>query len=331
MVGLGPVKKLKEMLSQPVSLKRRRVPGKIRMGVTPSGLGFAGLILCGFLMSVNFSNNLIFAMTFLLVSIAMVGLYFTRTNIRAISLSDWHTEPVFAGQDAIYRITADNGPGHARHGLTPKSVRGSHGKEVHLPKGVRTELLLARPAKQRGMLPPVPADVRSCFPLGIFSAKMTTTQLPECLVFPKPQGEQPMPDHASAANAHLMAESGTWTDMRRYAPGDPLSRIDWRAMARFDELYTKEFDGGQGKPALWFAWDDVRANGVEPRLSQLCQWVVEAGKQNREYGLKLPGTTIGPGSDTAHHLACLSALALYGKTPSDKSSGGKKEKINERI
>lgn len=314
MGGLNLGKRIKKILDHPVSLKRSGVPGKIRVGVTPSGLGFLGLILCGFLMSVNFSNNLIFAMTFLLISIALVGWYFTRANIRPVKLSDWQTEPVFAGQDALFRITADNGSAGTRHGLTPGSARGSRAREYHLSAGARTQIVLKRPAKTRGMIASAPAYVRSCFPLGIFQARMTTSFLPDCLVYPKPRGDQPMPDQAAGAAAHLMAESGTWTDMRRYAPGDPLSRIDWRAMARFDELYTKEFDGARGKPALWFSLEDVRAPGIEDKLSQLCQWVLDARKMNREYGLRLGGTSIGPGNEASHFKACLSALALYGKT-----------------
>ena len=93
-----------------------------------------------------------------------------------------------------------------------------------------------------------------------------------------------------------------------------MSRIDWRAMARFDELYTKQFDGARGKPALWFSPDDVRVQGLEEKLSQLCRWILDAKKQNREYGLRLSGVSIGPGSDENHFRECLSALALYGTT-----------------
>ena len=99
--------------------------------------------------------------------------------------------------------------------------------------------------------------------------------------------------------------------MRRYTPGDPLSRIHWKALARFDELYTKEFDGAQGQPALWLRWDDVKAAGIEEKLSQLCRWIVEAHAQNREYGLEIPGTKIDPADGESHQQSCLVALALY--------------------
>jgi uncharacterized protein (DUF58 family) len=89
-------------------------------------------------------------------------------------------------------------------------------------------------------------------------------------------------------------------------------------MARFDELYTKEFDGARGRPALWLRWEDVRAAGTERKLSQLCRWILDAHKQNREYGLEIPGAVIEPSSGEVHRFACLTALALYGE-PENKS------------
>lgn len=303
------------LLNKSISLKRpppRRM--EVRTRLTSSGWGFLGLILCGFLMAVNFSNNLVFAMTFLLVSIAIVGWYYTRANVRGLLLADWRSAPVFAGQKAVYRLMAENRTFHGRHGLKAVSSEVLEGREKHFAGGEQAEVILQRPTPARGLLKSIPVEIRSCYPLGIFEARMFAGSLPECLVYPTPSGAQSIPDRPFGRHAHLSTESGTYTDMRRYAPGDPLSRISWKAMARLDELYTKEFDGSQGKPALWLRWDSVRVNGVEQKLSQLCRWVLDAHKQNREYGLEIPGTRIEPSSDEVHLRNCLRALALYGES-----------------
>jgi uncharacterized protein (DUF58 family) len=308
-------KHIADLLKQPLSLQALKAgPGKVRTRLTPAGWGFIGLILCGFLMAVNFSNNLIFAMTALLVSIALVGWYHTRVNLSGLAVADWRTDPVFAGQKAIWRLTVENRRPHGRHGLRAVSAGGAGTGEKHLNGGEQGEMTLQRQAAARGLIKPAPAHVGSCFPLGICEARLITRDLPECLVYPRPEGSQPIPDQAAGQQAHLLSESGTYTDMRRYAPGDPLSRISWKAFARFDELYTREFDGAQGRPALWLRWDDVRAGGTEQKLSQLCRWVLDAHSQNREYGLELPGTKIDPAGEETHLRRCLQALALYGET-----------------
>lgn len=307
------LKKIRDTLNKPVileSLRGKKMSTRLRL--TSSGLGFLGLVLCGFLMSVNFSNNLIFAMTFLLISIALVGWYHTRINVSGLFIGDWKVQPVFAGQNAVYRLGVENLGGRRRHALLPRAKKSLEIDEVHLAGREKAELRLERSTRQRGVLAEVPADLCSCFPLGIFEARMVTGWLPKCLVYPAPAGSQPLPEHSAGSMAHLRAESGTYTDMRRYSPGDPLSRISWKAFARFDELYTREFDGGQGQPALWLRWEDVAAAGIEEKLSQLCSWALDAHRKKREFGLQLPGRRIEPGEGEEHLHHCLGALALYG-------------------
>lgn len=305
---------VRQLLATRIALRRpepRR--GRLRARPTSSGWGFAGLVFCAFLLSVNFSNNLIFALTFLLVGIALVGWWHTRQNLRDLALGDWRVEPVFAGGEAVCRLPVENRARTARHGLRATSPGCAPSAERHLRGGEGADLLLARPAPRRGRLAPAPAEVCSGFPLGLFEARLATGPLPACLVYPAPSGEQPLPDRPLDRQAHLGEEAGTFTDLRRYAPGDPLTRIHWQAFARFDELHTREFDGARGRPVLWLRWDDVRAADDEARLSQLCRWVLDAHKQNREYGLELPGRVIEPADGEPHLRACLEALALHGR------------------
>lgn len=299
------------ILTSPLRLRwSAQRPGRVRTRLTAAGWGFVVLILCGFLLAVNYSNNLIFSMACMLVSMALVGWYQTRSNVQGLVLSDWRTEPVFAGQRAVYRLRLSSPQGSEHYGLLAVAPEAVAGAELQLPGGGEAEMRLERPALRRGILEPAPALLRSRFPLGIFEARLASKPLPECLVYPRPAGEQPLPQQAAGSQAHRTAEAGTYTDLRRYTPGDPLSRISWKAFARFDELYTKRFDGAQGQPALWLRWEDVRAADVEARLSQLCRWVLDAHQQGREYGLELPGQRIEPAGEAAQLERCLRALAL---------------------
>ena len=303
------------ILSHSLPMRRPRRasnPKKLRMRLAPAGWGFLGLIGCGFLLSINFSNNLIFAMTFLLITIALVGWHFTRVNLGGLVVADWRVEPVFAGQQAVFQLQVENRAGQNRYGLRVHAPGTQGGDEHSLRPGEQVEMVLRRPAPVRGRLPRLAATIRSAFPLGLFEALLAGGELPVCLVYPAPLGAQPLPDRQSNRNAHQWKEAGSYTDMRRYTPGDPLSRISWKALARFDELYTKEFDGAQGQAALWLRWRDVCASGVEVKLSQLCRWVLDAHRLGREYGLELPGTVIAPAGEETQLRRCLETLALYG-------------------
>lgn len=307
------MKGLKGILNTTISFKTKDpVPGKVGTRPTPSGYGFFCLVIAGFLLSINFSNNLIFAMTFLLISIALVGWYDTRKNVSCILFGEWDAEPVFAGQNAQYRIFVENRSGRDIHGIKALSSTHREKGENHLSKGEQREVFLGIPAPERGWVTPGSARLESTFPLGILKAYINTAKLPSCMVYPKPEGEQPMVEKNLGSQAHLKAESGTYTDMRRYAPGDPLSRISWKAFAKFDVLYTKEFDGARGDTAMWIRYEDVDVPGVEEKLSQVCLWVLKAHEQNKEFGLELPGTRIEPDGGKAHLKECLAALAFFG-------------------
>lgn len=287
-------------------------PKSLRIRPTPAGFGFLLMVLCGFLLSVNFSNNLIFVMTFLLVSIALVSWYHTWWNLKGLVLFDWRAEPVFAGQPLIFTARVDNRGGRFHHGLRAQAGKFGQGEEQHFGGEGSIDMQLRLTGLERGISPRARVVVASRFPLGLFEGRLRTEDLPPCLVYPHPRGNQPLPEEMGGRQAHRQQESGTYTDMRRYSPGDPLTRISWRAFARFDELYTKEFDGAQGLPALWLTWDGVRAAGIEDKLGQLCRWVVEARKQNREYGMRLPGAVVQPAGDEGHYRRCLEMLATYG-------------------
>ena len=293
-------------------LRPARKIGSLQMRMTPSGYGFIGLVTAGFLMSMNFSNNLIFAMTFLLISIALVGWWFTRINLTAVKMGDWKVEPVFSGRDILYKIQVENRSNELRYGVSAWAKSGGITTEVVLPTDEQVEVVLRQKTSGRGIVSATQAALKSAFPLGIFEARLMTAELPEVLVYPAPIGNQLLPEVSSGAQAHKLSEAGSYTDMKRYSAGDPLSRIHWKAFARFDELYTKEFDGAQGEAALWLKWENVQAIGNEDKLSQLCRWILDIHGAGREFGIELPGTTIEPAHGEEHLHACLTVLALYG-------------------
>ncbi len=308
------IQRLQGRLLRPFSrTKALRRKSSLRTRLTPAGWGFLALMLCGFLMSVNFSNNLIFALTFLLFGIAFVGWWQTRMNVAGLTFGQWKCEPVFAGQDIHYRLTIDNSSGRGRMGITVSSPIPVKTNEIEILASEGVELSVKRSTRSRGLLPSSSACLQSSFPLGLFITTLAVLDLPDCLVYPAPEGAQPLPNTADSHNAHLGRESDNYTDMRRYAPGDPLSRISWKAWARTNKLYTKEFDGAEGEHALWLNLNAVHKSGTESKISQLCRWVLDAQRQGREYGLDIPGTKIAPAMGQSHLRSCLKALALYGK------------------
>ena len=99
--------------------------------------------------------------------------------------------------------------------------------------------------------------------------------------------------------------------LRGYQPSDSLRTVDWKAYARSNTLYTKQFHGYQST-TRWLRWADVPGADLELRLSHLCYWVLELSREGEPYGLDLPGRTISPALGKSHEEACLVALAEFG-------------------
>ena len=136
-----------------------------------------------------------------------------------------------------------------------------------------------------------------------------------CLVYPQPAPPGvPLPAAVPDARQHGHHATGgdeDFSGLREYRSGDSMRRIDWKASAREQGMYTKLFEG-QGQFVLWLDYDHAPGRDSENKLSLLTRWVLDAHAGQHVWGLRLPGEAIAPASGEAHQQACLRALAVFG-------------------
>jgi uncharacterized protein (DUF58 family) len=83
----------------------------------------------------------------------------------------------------------------------------------------------------------------------------------------------------------------------------------WKKAAKSDELVSRDTMQAQ-RYELWLDYAQAGPPDKEHRLSRLAAWVLQADKLGVDYGLRLPGQQIKPGSGEAHKRRCLETLAL---------------------
>ncbi|MDR0702505.1 MAG: DUF58 domain-containing protein [Azoarcus sp.] len=279
---------------------------------TAAGVFWCTAVLALLVTAINYGNNLIFALAFLLLSVWVLAGWQCR---RSLSGLEWLPSPApeaFAGEALRISGSVRARPGWRHDPMMLCAGRGRHrhfGPVTRMPETEAPELSLPAPARGRQRIGDL--QLFSLHPLGLWRARRA---LPEvtALVYPHPAGERPLSGNAPSP-AHRRQESGDFQGVRAYAPGDSKRRINWRIYGRRDELAVNSFDGGAGGRALWL--DAAACEGdLETRLSQLCQWVVAAERQGKEYGLRLGnGQDYPPGRGRAHYRDCLARLALYGE------------------
>lgn len=279
---------------------------------TRHGLLFALLLLVMLLGAMNYNNSLGFLLTFLLASLAIVSILHAYRDLAGLRIEGVRAEPVFAGQDALFRVTLNNPTAAMRRALT---FRTEHGPPIStdLAAAARSVVTLPVPAPRRGRQPFGRLTLETRFPLGLFRAWAYWRPESHVTVYPKPAPPLPLPAGAAPGGHYRDAPDAGVDDFRgfrAYRPGDSLRHVNWKALARDQGLQIKQFSTATSD-TLWLTWNATTGGDIESRLSQLCRWVVEAQRLGLSFGLSLPDGDLPPALDDTHVQRALNRLALF--------------------
>lgn len=309
--SLKKIIKTLPLTAEPVTLRQRYIY------ILPTSFGwiFFLILVTMLVCSANYRNNLGYAFTFLLSCMALVSILHTFRNLAGLTLYSGRAEPVFAGSTAWYDIYVSEQACRTRQAL---QVQGPGGDTRYFQVQGGTQQIISVPAQltKRGLHPLGRFRLRSSYPLGLVRAWSQFSSEMTCLAYPEPdpspvslksfQAEGPFSEQGRDKSTGVEEFSG----LKAYQPGDSYKRIDWKALSRERGLWSKQFKGG-GLEVLWLDWNDLEHLSDEARLSRLCRLVLEAERNQLQYGLHLPGTHIAPDQGKEHKHKCLKALALY--------------------
>lgn len=281
---------------------------------TRAGLGYALLLLVLLIGAINYNNNLVFGLTFLLTGLGLVAMLHSYRNLAHLQVQAGQSRPGFVGEQIGFQVWLKARDGRTRFAielLTREGMKAS----THVDGRQGSSVWLTRSADRRGPVALGLVRISGCFPLGIFYAWSRVEFDHSELAYPAPAapGAGPRQDV-------LLQQGAVGTDrgdgredfrgFRPYHPGDSLRHVDWKAVARGQGMLTKEFGSAQAKD-LWLDYQQTPETEPEARLQRLCRWVLEAERAQHRYGLLLPNLTVEPGRGAAHRDRCLAALAQF--------------------
>lgn len=272
---------------------------------TLSGLFWLLAVIALLATAINYGNNVIFALAFLLLSLWLQAAWRCHRHLARTAWLAHAPAPVFAGEPPRIEGRIGKALPSAEVWLANGTCRGNPAPADNVGEALCS---LDIPAMARGEHTLSRLRLASSWPLDLWRSQR---RLPDMtlLVYPRPGGTSPLPT-GNPTPAHRQAATGDFQDLRRYTPGDPPRRINWRVFARSDELLVNRFDGDQGGNALWLDFADCPGD-TEARLSQLSGWIQAAEHAGQEYGLRLPGVRIPPNIGRHHRGECLRRLALF--------------------
>lgn len=278
---------------------------------TAACAGFILLLLTLLLLAINYENNLIYGLTFLLVSVLLVSMVHTHNNLRDIEIAGRGYSPVFAGEQSRYRLHF-KAPDNACVALDLQYPGGALGR-LSLAAGEERTVELSASAGPRGPHHPGVLRISSRYPMGLFRAWSYINLRQRAWIYPKPQPSGDLPSAAAQSDEGVIEALGNedFGGLKEYQSGMPLGRAAWGTLARGLTLQVKEFSEpvGDSRWLRWSFWPELTS---EERLSRLCYWVLRFEREQKPFGLELPSVTLSVGSGKAQLDAALLALAQEG-------------------
>ncbi len=287
--------------------------GKLYILPTRAGGGFILLLVLLLLLSINFENNLTFALTFLLSALMIIAILYTYSNLAGVQVACVGAHPCFAGESAGFtlQLSAAGDREHQQIELRwPEAIPVA--ADLLNTRQVRVELAL--PTQRRGWCVAPKIRLQTVFPLGLFRCWCYQSVNGKALVYPMPEMGGVLPATAGADGQGVIAEqagSDDFSGLQRFQAGMSPNHIAWKVFARGQGLHAKRYASRQDLN-IWLDYDSWPEADPEIRLSRLCYWALKLSRDERPFGLRLPGTVLEPSRGEAHRQQVLKSLALFG-------------------
>lgn len=283
--------------------------------ILPTKAGFLmfAVIILMMIGATNYQNNLAFLLTFLIAAIGLVSILFTFKNLQGLIFSKGQALSVCMGEEVFVNVLVQSQSQASHHTIAISFEEQScYYCDVNNPNGTTVSLSIMTNHRGWFYLPRI--KVSSDFPFGLLGVWSWFKFSTPILIYPKP-----IEPSLAMSSGNFDEDEGQQVvsgiddlyGLKTYQSGDPVSRIDWKALARERGLFTKEFVSYQNND-LVFSWNDFISIDDELRLSYLTHLIIAASKSNLEYSLIMPSQKIDKNSGELHRRQCLELLALYG-------------------
>ncbi len=294
-------------------MKPRSWPRLLPTGISLALVFVLGTIWYGAASQGNPANYLLLFFT---VSIFLISIPHTASNLSGLKVTAEAIKPAFAGQEAVAPIEVVNQSRRVRYGcvftLPGKNSEPEIVDALEPGRGARVSLRF--PVPTRGEYSLAQVCLTSSYPLGFLRAQRSIKAEQFYCVYPKPAGDAALPGNQPGAHTNgrqtLLGEGDDFAGVRAFVPGESQRHIDWKAVARGAPLMTKQFTV-EVDDVLLLDFAAIPTAETEQRVSQLALWIVEAERAHRRYALRLPGIDFPAASGEAHYHRCLQALAVY--------------------
>ncbi|OEG75841.1 hypothetical protein BEL05_16605 [Shewanella colwelliana] len=281
--------------------------------ILPTGFGLIWLLLVVllFLFGTNYQNNLVIALSLLLLSLFNTCIIYSYRNLAGMTLEAKTGPHVYAGQTVLYPVYLS--ANQVQHQVT-LSYGDNETQTVANVTDKAVQTLVPFASQRRGWTHPGRLKVESRYPLGLCRAWSNVDLDNAQIVFATPiasvtQLHQHLQDGTTEQPLRGRSTQGVeeFKGLKPYVFGESLHQIAWKQLAQGRGMLTKEFEQPLSAPT-WLTFNDKHPD-LELQLSELTWSVDQLSEQEQAFGLVLPNQTYMPATGQHHRLASLKAIA----------------------
>jgi uncharacterized protein (DUF58 family) len=283
--------------------------------VLPSHLGvyFTLVAILNFVMGINYQNNLILMMAYLMFVLIIVAVLIGYSNAKGLTVTFKKSVASFAPHSPVAQFELQSS---SRCQSVLLVYQGKQHTQLHRDQINNKPIMvnLSLPYKSRGCFTLQRIKIVSNYPFGLVN--VWSYLQPQAEVYVYPSFEQ-VPCDAHITTLHEQVENGVakksgseeFTTLTPHLPEMGLQKISWKHFAKTQQLFAKEFVDFRASDTVFDF--NLMHGQPEQRLSQLCFLICQATDQNNPFMLKLPHTVVKTNSGQQHKKQCLELLSSF--------------------
>lgn len=291
--------------------------------ILPTTFGWAFIVmsLSLFLLGTNYQNNIMLLMSYLLLSIMLLALFYTHRNMAKLTLSALPISPYHADEKGVTVIKIDSRQQAAKHrasGLLHAKWIDNSAYYCHNLTTDSSTFPLPIALKERGRHRLSRITFLCEYPLGLYKCWTHLDFDLTALVYPAPTRgmanivaiphDEDMKNEDSGHSTSL--GNSDFHTLADYEQGQPLNRVVWKQVAKSGKWVLKTFDEQEHTQHYLSISHTIE---TEKALSILTFHVLEMDSKRLPYGISYKSINITPSCGLQHKAECLTALAQYGR------------------
>ncbi|MCF6442823.1 DUF58 domain-containing protein [Pseudoalteromonas luteoviolacea] len=284
--------------------------------VMPSFLGlcFLGFALLNFIIGINYQNNLILGVAYLMLMLQISSLFYGYFNLHGAKLELLDITSNFFGNHNECKFKVYSSKPVYSLSVLSADWDGYGFEQENLADSSSAHLVRLN-QKKRGKYSGGKFKIHSNYPFGLVNVWSYLLTDKSFFTYPAPHKCElslhesvNMSDNDTELLANKSDSLDEFSGLKPYQKGMSRNRISWRHFAKNQELLVKDYVGDSHGVSLVLDFNLMEGT-KESRLSQLCFQVLEADRLGYEFALNLPNGYTPPSDTEAHVVKCLENLS----------------------